>query len=184
MECACVHQMSRVFALCMECACVHYRCPEYWRPAWSARVDTTDVECWGGWMFFSFFDSSSSFCYWLIEFHCIFSTSYVQVSRRDFFFARCSILTPLFCFIVLFHSCCSRAWVHISCSHTEWYFIFSDSKLPVHERRPRLDSLVGRDGHELLWNVINYITNYMLKIVFWLHYQLQQKNAINITITI
>ena len=29
---------------------------------------------------------------------------------------------------------------------------------------------MARDGYELLWNVINYITNYMLKIVFWLHY--------------
>ena len=43
--------------------------------------------------------------------------------------------------------------------------------------------VIHRDWDELLWKVINYITHYMLKIVFQLHYKLQAKNEIKIIIT-
>ena len=41
------------------------------------------------------------------------------------------------------------------------------------------DLLSSRDGHEWLWNVMNYITHYMLKIIFLLHYLLQGNCNLN-----
>ena len=112
----------------------------------------------GVWMIFHFFDCSSPICFLLIEFHCAFSISYKMLtncvyyyciwlgcdrpSGLPFFHARfisfhthTSLLT-VFCFFILFHSCCSHAWMFgktlvrefpMSYSHTEWYIIFSDS---------------------------------------------------------
>ena len=51
-----------------------------------------------------------------------------------FFHSHASLLSVFVCLIVLFHSCCSHAWVFgktllhdfpISYSHNEWYFVFS-----------------------------------------------------------
>ena len=105
----------------------------------------------------SFFDYLSSFCFLLIEFHCTFTISYKILPDYVHYYCilirMCdrpsglllfmpavlfSILTPLLsvfvCLIVLFHSCCSHAWVvgktlklefPLSYSHTEWYFLIS-----------------------------------------------------------
>ena len=65
----------------------------------------------------------------------------VQAVRTSFFFSasftschtHAFLLTLCFCYIILFHSCCSHARVfgktfvhefHISYSHTEWYLFF------------------------------------------------------------
>ena len=52
----------------------------------------------------------------------------------------------------------------------------------VHSALNSLKSTIHRDGHELLWNVINYVTNYMLKIVYLIT-NYSEKMSINITIT-
>ena len=108
----------------------------------------------GGWL--SFFDYLSPFCFLLIEFHYTFSISYkifphyvyyysvlimmwysvgTSFVRACFasFHSHSSLLTIFVCLIVLFRSCCSRAWVFgktlvhefpMSYSHTEWYLLF------------------------------------------------------------
>ena len=47
----------------------------------------------------------------------------------------------------------------------------------------RRNAIVIRKGHELMWNVINYITNYILFFFFYYNINYNEKNIITITIT-
>ena len=86
--------------------------------------------------FFHFLQNFTRLCLLLLYF------DYVVIGRRDFFYScqlyffhtHASLLSVFVCLIVLFHSCCSRAWVFgktlvhefpVSYSHTEWYFLIS-----------------------------------------------------------
>ena len=103
-------------------------------------------------------DCLSPFCFLFIEFHYTspFLIKYYHImviiivfrlgwlGRRDFFFfvtalllsIHSSLITYVICFFILFHSCCSHAWVFektlvheflIFYSHTEWYLRFSET---------------------------------------------------------
>ena len=109
-------------------------------------------------MIFSFFNCSSLCCFLLIKFHFTFSVSYkitpwyitfwLGSDRLStlFFCAHCTSFHTrascliFFCFLILFHSHCSHAWVFgktimhefISFSLTEWcLFFFGTVQLQV-----------------------------------------------------
>ena len=122
----------------------------------TSRINYCHTPGEGGWFVF-FYYYLSPFCFLLIEFHCSLSISYKILpdyfyyycisigmwqavgtsfirARGVFFHTYASLLCVFVCLIVLFHSCCSHAWVFgktlmhefpVSYSHTEWYFLIS-----------------------------------------------------------
>ena len=110
-------------------------------------------------MILYFSDYSSPFCFLLIEFHLTFSIPYKILTNYVYYYCilirlsvpalLLSILTPLF----LQSSSVSlsrvfwKIFVHefpISYSHTEWYFLFSDSGTTcAQETFETRNSLVG-----------------------------------------
>ena len=107
---------------------------------------------WPYWMVPSFFRSVKAMNNWkqsaikqILLLLLIIVFNKVVIGRRDFFFCtrftsfytHASLLTFFICFI-LFHSCsshvrvCRKTLVHefpISCSHTEWYLLYSRNEI-------------------------------------------------------